>query len=86
MEHDFQRRAALLWGAFVLQRQGYTLYNLSVNADALPPLLVGEALAVREKFLVLPRAPLLGELSSEARLRGCTEQPLPGSDAIKSAA
>ena len=25
----------------------------------------------------LPRAPLLGELSNEVRLRGCTEQPLP---------
>ena len=34
----------------------------------------------------MPRAPLLGELSSEARLRGCTEEQLPGSDAVKSAA
>ena len=47
------------------------MFNLSVNADALPPLLVGEALAVRKKFPVLPRAPLLGELSNEVRLRGC---------------
>ena len=34
----------------------------------------------------MPRAPLQGELSSEARLRGCTEEQLPGSDAVKSAA
>ena len=73
MEHDFQRRVALLWGAFVLQRQGTPLSNLSVNADALPPLLVGEALAILAKFSVLPEAPLLGELSNEVRLRGCTK-------------
>ena len=38
--------------------------NLSVNADALPPLLVGEALAFPAEFSVSPEAPLLGELSS----------------------
>ena len=47
------------------------LYNLSVNADALPPPLVGEALADRKVFanrhtlianeLSLPRAPLVGK-------------------------
>ena len=47
------------------------MYNLSVNADALPPPLVGEALADRKVFanrhtlianeLSLPRAPLVGK-------------------------
>ena len=33
----------------LLQRAGFPLYNLSVSADALPPPLVGEALAVPAK-------------------------------------
>ena len=42
----------------------------------------GEALAFRKVFLLSskfsssPEAPLLGELSSEARLRGCTKESL----------
>ena len=32
-----------------LQRKGFPSYNLSVIADAMPPLLVGEALAVPAK-------------------------------------
>ena len=47
------------------------LYNLSVNAGALPPLLVGEALAVLAKLAVSPEALLLGELSS-----GCETERL----------
>ena len=51
-------------------------YNLSVSADALPPPLVGEALAVPAKGTVSPEAPLLGELSNGVRLRGCTKGSL----------
>ena len=36
-------------GRALLQRAGFPLYNLSVIADAMPPLLVGEALAVPAK-------------------------------------
>ena len=36
-------------GRALLQRAGFPLYNLSVSADALPPPLVGEALAVPAK-------------------------------------
>ena len=51
-------RAAFAWtlkarygakGRALLQRAGFPLYNLSVIADAMPPLLVGEALAVPAK-------------------------------------
>ena len=62
------------------------MYNLSVNADALPPPLVGEALADRKVFanrhtlianeLSLPRAPLLGELSSECETERLYEEQL----------
>ena len=44
--------------------------TLSVSADALPPLPKGEVLAIHAKFAVLSKAPPLGELASEARLRG----------------
>ena len=36
-------------GRALLQRAGLPLYNLSVIADAMPPLLVGEALAIPAK-------------------------------------
>ena len=52
-------------GRALLQRAGFPLYNLSVSADALPPPLVGEALAVPAKGTVSPEAPLLGELSAK---------------------
>ena len=57
-------------------------YDLSVvqplrQCFALPPLLVGEALAVLAKSPVSPEAPLPGELLSEAKLRGCTKEHLP---------
>ena len=45
--------------------------TLSVNAFALPPLLVGEALAVLATLPVSPEAPLPGELSS-----GCETERL----------
>ena len=50
-------------------------FNLSVIAYAMPPLLIGEALAVDENFIHLPRAPLLGELagvSPTERLPQCS--------------
>ena len=47
------------------------------HAWGVPPLLVGEALAVPAKWTVSPEAPLLGELSNGVRLRGCTKtEPL----------
>ena len=46
--------------------------NLSVTAIAVPPPLIGEALAFRKAFPLRQRLPSLGELSSEARLRGWT--------------
>ena len=43
-------------GRAVLQRAGPSSYNLSVSADALPPPLVGEALAVRSvSCIFLPK-------------------------------
>ena len=36
----------------------------------MPPPLIVEALAIRAEFPVSPEAPLLGELTSEASLRG----------------
>ena len=47
--------------------------NLSVTADAVPPPLPRGGLGRAENFSSSPEAPLLGELSSEARLRGCTK-------------
>ena len=42
-------------------------FNLSVSAYALPPLLIGEALAVGYSLMDTPEAPLLGELASRRR-------------------
>ena len=58
--------------------------NLSVTADAVPPPLPRGGFGRAENFSSSPEAPLLGELSSEARLRGCTKtkpdrKPLLGS-------
>ena len=50
--------------------------NLSVSADALPPPLPRGGLGIAENFSSSPEAPLPGELSSEARLRGCTKESL----------
>ena len=50
--------------------------NLSVTADAVPPPLPRGGLGRAENFSSSPEAPLLGELSSEARLRGCTKGSL----------
>ena len=56
--------------------------NLSVIASQCHLPYRGEALAFRKVFLPSPKfssppeAPLLGELSSEARLRGCTKESL----------
>ena len=48
--------------------------NLSVTADAVPPPLPRGGFGIAENFSSSPEAPLLGELSSEARLRGCTKE------------
>ena len=50
--------------------------NLSVTADAVPPPLPRGGFGRAENFSSSPEAPLLGELSSEARLRGCTKESL----------
>ena len=50
--------------------------NLSVTADAVPPPLPRGGFGIAENFSSSPEAPLLGELSSEARLRGCTKGSL----------
>ena len=47
--------------------------NLSVTADAVPPPLPRGGFGIAENFSSSPEAPLLGELASEARLRGCTK-------------
>ena len=50
--------------------------NLSVTADAVPPPLPRGGFGIAENFSSSPEAPLLGELASEARLRGCTKESL----------
>ena len=55
-------------------RKAFAGLNLSVSADALPPPLPRGGLGIAENFSSPPEAPLLGELSSEARLRGCTKE------------
>ena len=52
------------------------MYNLSVTADAVPPLLVGEALAFPAKWTVSPEAPLLGATTTTAASGGNREELL----------
>ena len=52
--------------------------NLSVTADAVPPPLPRGGLGIPQSFASSPEAPLLGELSNEVRLRGCTKDCLAG--------
>ena len=52
----------------------------------MPPPLIGAALAKRLGFPPCQGPPLLAGAVAARRLGGCTEEQLPGSDAVKSAA
>ena len=54
-------------------REAFAELNLSVTADAVPPPLPRGGLGIPQGFASSPEAPLLGELSNEVRLRGCTK-------------
>ena len=60
-------------------REALAGLNLSVTADAVPPPLTRGGLGIPQSFASSPEAPLLGELSNEVRLRGCTKDGLTAS-------
>ena len=60
-------------------REALAELNLSVIAYAMPPPLPRGGLGIPQSFASSPEAPLLGELSNEVRLRGCTKDSLTAS-------